>query len=100
MNGSAGKGDKRRPMQISQEEYRRRWELAFGQIKTKRAKRLKRVKTPYGEIWVTPDLYRDAVMMFSGDPLVVVKTNRRCVKITNIGGQERRTNASRTKARR
>ncbi len=34
---SNGKGDKRRPMQISREEYARRWEAAFGK-KQKRKK--------------------------------------------------------------
>jgi hypothetical protein len=36
---SNGKGDKRRPMQISREEYARRWEAAFGKKKPKDTKK-------------------------------------------------------------
>lgn len=33
---SNGKGDKRRPMQISQEEWARRWAAAYGKKKRKK----------------------------------------------------------------
>ena len=33
MSGDAGKGSRRRPMQISEQEFSRRWEMAFGKTK-------------------------------------------------------------------
>jgi len=44
-NGYIGKGDARRPMEISEEEFASRWEMAFSKkIEKKKKDMLKRIK--------------------------------------------------------